>query len=163
MTTAIRGSVFYLDSSALVKRYLAEQGSDRITALCLPTDNTIITARITKAEIASAMGRKHRLGELARSNYTVALQDLSHHFNHEYIVAEVDEAVVDLAVRLTTRQKLRGYDAVQLATALTINASFTHANLPPITFVAADSNLLQAAQSEGLRTENPSLLSPSAS
>ena len=119
----------------------------------------IATGRITKAEIASAMAWKNRNGELTHSNYTVALQDLAHHFSHEYILAEIDEAVIDLAVELTKRQRLRGYDAVQLAAALTINASLMQASLPPITFVAADRNLLQAAQGESLNTENPNTFS----
>jgi len=50
---------------------------------------------------------------------------------------------------------LGGYDAVQLATALTANAVLTAANLPPLVFVAADDDLLAAARAEGLSVENP--------
>ena len=160
MTGVSQMTVFYLDSSALVKRYIAEQGSSWIVDLCLPAHNTMIaTERITKAEVASAMARKYRNSDLTQPNYQIALQDLTHHFDHEYILVEIDEAVVNLAVELTTRQKLRGYDAIQLAAALSINTPLTQANFPPITFIAADENLLQAADSEGLKSENPNIFS----
>jgi hypothetical protein len=58
-------------------------------------------------------------------------------------------------VELTQRQKLRGYDAVHLAATLTLNDTLIEAQFPPITFVAADDNLLEAAQSEGLSIRNP--------
>lgn len=55
----------------------------------------------------------------------------------------------------TQNHRLRGYDAIHLATALTVNAALTAANLPPLIFVAADDDLLAAARAEGLATENP--------
>jgi predicted nucleic acid-binding protein len=150
------GAVFYLDSSALVKRYLTEAGSSWTTALChSSTDNTIATGRITKAEVAAAFARKHRNSNLSQSDYGIALQDLTHHFEHQYLIVDVDQALVDLAVDLTQRQKLRGYDAIQLAAALTLNSMLTQAQSPPLTFVAADDDLLQASHAEGLSTKDP--------
>ena len=60
---------------------------------------------------------------------------------------------------LTQRHRLRGYDAVQLASALTANRTLTGAGLAVLTFVAADNDLLVAAQSEGMVAENPNKLS----
>lgn len=52
--TARPSLVFYLDTSALVKRYVAESGSSWIINLCDPVSgNTISTARITRAEAAA--------------------------------------------------------------------------------------------------------------
>ena len=62
---------------------------------------------------------------------------------------------VDSAIQLTRRQKLRGYDAIHLACALTLHKPLIDHGLPPLTFIAADDNLLAAAQSEGLTTANP--------
>ena len=56
---------------------------------------------------------------------------------------------------LTQNLKLRGYDAVQLATTLVANEALTAASLPGLTFVAADHDLLTAANAEGLDAENP--------
>ena len=53
--------VYYLDASALVKRYTTETGSRWITALCQPASGTLMaTARITKA--AAAFASKLRQG-----------------------------------------------------------------------------------------------------
>lgn len=158
MSSPAPGPVFYLDASALVKRYVVESGSSWATALCDPsTNNTIATTRITKAEAAAAFASKQRSGGLSQDDYTEALQDLTHDFTHQYVLVEIDQALVDLAVDLTTRQKLRGYDAVQLASALTLNNVLTQTQRPPLTFIAADDDLLQAAQDEGLSTDNPNL------
>jgi hypothetical protein len=156
MTNPPPGLVFYLDASALVKRYTVEVGSGWIVGLCHPsTGHPIATARITKAEAAAAFASKCRGGGLSPTHYTQALQDLEHDFKHEYSVVEIDQALVDLAVSLTQRHKLRGYDAVQLASALTLNGLLAQSQMSPLTFVAADNDLLQAAQGEGLATDNP--------
>jgi predicted nucleic acid-binding protein len=156
MTNQPPGRVFYLDASALVKRYIAETGSSWVIGLCHPpAGNTIATARISKAEAAATFARKRRSGGLSQADYMGVLQDLAHDFAHQYLLVEIDQALVDLAVDLTKRQKLRGYDAVQLAAALTLNSVLTQAQFPPLTFVAADDDLLKAAQDEGLTTDNP--------
>jgi hypothetical protein len=157
--SSLHGSVFYFDTSALVKRYVTETGSVWITGLCqLPTGNLIATARIAKAEAAAAFARKYRSGNLSQTHYAEVLRDLSYDFTHQYLLVETDQALVDLAVELTQRQKLRGYDAVHLAATLTLNDTLIEAQFPPITFVAADDNLLEAAQSEGLSIRNPNHL-----
>lgn len=58
-------------------------------------------------------------------------------------------------MRLIRRHPLRGYDAVQLATALEWGERLTAFGLARPVFVSADSVLNQAAVSEGLQTENP--------
>jgi predicted nucleic acid-binding protein len=156
MTGSPPGTVFYLDASALVKRYVAETGDSWIIALCHPpVGNTIATARVTKAEAAAAFASKRRGGGLSQTHYTNALRDLAHDFAHQYLLVDIDQALVDLAVDLTKRQKLRGYDAMQLAAALTLNGMLTQAQFPPLIFIAADDDLLKVAQSEGLGTDNP--------
>jgi hypothetical protein len=62
---------------------------------------------------------------------------------------------IDRAVLLTQRHRLRGYDAVQLAMGLTANDDLVRAGRAVLVFATADNDLLQAAQSEGLATDNP--------
>jgi predicted nucleic acid-binding protein len=158
MTSASGSTVFYLDSSALAKRYVVEIGSAWVEALCRPTVGyTIATARITKAESAAAFARKLRDGGLTPANYVNALRDLAHDFAYRYVLVDADETLVDLAVDLTKRQKLRGYDAIQLAAALTLNDLLMQTSLAPLTFVCADEDLVRSAQGEGLATDNPNL------
>jgi len=69
----------------------------------------------------------------------------------------ITRAIIDRAVRLTQGHKLRGYDAVQLATALAVDTALTVAGLSQLIFVAADGDLLTAANAEGLATEDPNI------
>jgi hypothetical protein len=50
---------------------------------------------------------------------------------------------------------LRGYDAMQLATALEVNTLRIVSGLPPLTLVSADVELNAAAIAEGLTVEDP--------
>ena len=75
--------------------------------------------------------------------------------NEEYIIAPLSDQVVDLAVDLTRRHPLRGYDAVHLATAIVLNTALLEAELSPLTFVSADEILCEAARGEGLPADNP--------
>jgi predicted nucleic acid-binding protein len=156
VTDALSEAVFYLDTSALVKRYVVEPGSSWLAQLCSQeSEKTIATALITQAEAAAAFARKTRDGTLLSADLTRILQDLAHDFTREYVTVEINHGLVERAVNLTTRHKLRGYDAVQLAAALELNSILLAAKLASATFVAADDELLAAAQIEGLLIANP--------
>ena len=68
---------------------------------------------------------------------------------------EVTESVGDTAMRLAESYALRGYDAVQLAAALELQAVRASFGLPAIIFVSADHRLNATASTEGLPVENP--------
>jgi hypothetical protein len=63
--------------------------------------------------------------------------------------------VIDSAVELTQYHRLRGYDAVQLATAVITRETLQQQQLPSPAFVAADSHLLAAAVAAQLPVANP--------
>lgn len=150
-------SHYYLDSSALMKRYSPEVGSDRIKKLTNPASgNLIFLAEITLAEMAAAIASKHRMpgGITALARDRVLSLFLSH-CTGQYQLLPVDRTIINSAVVLTQHHRLRGYDAVQLATALAANRMFISAELPALTFAAADNDLLTAARANGLTAENP--------
>jgi predicted nucleic acid-binding protein len=110
------------------------------------------------AEVGAALAVKHRVpGGITLRERDSALSLFLSHCQSEYELISVSRLIVDLAVRLTQDHKLRGYDAVQLASALVTNQTFTAAGLSSLTFIAADSDLLTAAQAEGLSIDNPNL------
>ena len=151
-------SHFYLDASAVVKRYSPETGSDWVRALTdPPTGHTIVLSEITLAEVAAALAAKHCTpGGITQKERDDALALFLSHCDTEYELIALSRFIVDRAVSLTQNHKLRGYDAVQLATALAVNEALVAASLPALTFVAADHDLLTAANAEGLDAENPS-------
>jgi predicted nucleic acid-binding protein len=152
-------SHFYLDASALVKRYSPEVGSAWIRSLIDPvSEHTLALSEITLAEVGAALAVKHRVPDgitLQERNSALAL--FLSHCQSEYELISVSRLIIDLAVGLTQSHKLRGYDAVQLASALVTNQAFTAAGLSSLTFIAADSDLLTAARAEGLSVDDPNL------
>jgi uncharacterized protein len=106
--------------------------------------------------VAAAIAAKHRAPQgisLAARNRAVGcfLQDCAQRF----LVFPLERAIIDSAVSLTQRYRLRGYDAVQLAAGLAANDDMVTAGRPPLVLVAADSDLVLAARAEGLTTDNP--------
>lgn len=145
----------YLDSSALVKRYLVEVGTSWVQARCADSTQTIAVAEIGLVEIAAAFAGKLRGAHVTPTQYQSARTDLIADAQDEYVLVTVNRAVVDEAIGLTAQHRLRGYDAVHLACALILNRALLAHQLPSLMFISADDDLLKAAAAEGLPTDNP--------
>lgn len=149
-------SAYYLDTSALVKRYFPETGSAWILALTDPqAEHILLISAVTRVEAAAAFAIKHRSGRATREERDAAIKLLVLHTTTEYQSVSIEAPLLDLALELTQRHRLRGYDAVQLATARLIHQHYLATQLPMLTFVSADTDLLTAAHAEGLLTDNP--------
>ena len=152
-------TAYYLDSSALVKRYLTEVGSAWVDSITDPAaGHRILVTEIALVEVAAALAARHRAPRgISRPAGDRALTLFRRHFATEYEVTAITRPLLDRAVDLTQRHRLRGYDAVQLATALAAESSLVAAGLPGLTFVAADADLVAAARAEGLGADDPNL------
>lgn len=149
-------TVYFLDSSALVKRYVGEIGSTWVqTITSSQAGNRLIIARITWVEVLSALARLQREGQLAKVNVTTAIRAFRYHLDTQYQVVELDRTLAQIAGRLVQQHPLRAYDSVQLASALKLQSAFTKIAATSLVFVSADSRLLAVAQTEGLGTDNP--------
>jgi hypothetical protein len=149
-------AAYYFDSSALVKRYAQEVGSSWVNSLTdLQSGNNIFTALVTGAEIVAAIARKARVSSIPMQDATAAIVTFKGHFKTEYHVVLINAAIVERAMDLAERYGLRGYDAVQLASALTVQAELSVGGVSLTAFVSADTDLNKAAQAEGLVVETP--------
>jgi len=147
---------YYFDTSALVKYYAQEVGTSWVFKICdAPQESIVATSRVTKAEAAAAFARKYRQGELLAEDYARVMDKITDDFLWRYVLVEVTPEVVDLATNLITRHKLRGYDAIHLASGLTLNSILAQTQFTQVAFVAADNDLLIAAKQEQLLVENP--------
>lgn len=150
--------IYYLDTSALIKRYVAETGSTWIRTLADPTaPNLLLTARLTVVEARSALARRKRAASISDDDHAFAVGMLANHAFTQYHFVELEGAVVNLAGDLLDRHPLRAYDAVQLASALMINSALLAADLSGLIFLTADDRLLSTAQIEGMVCDNPNL------
>ena len=149
-------AAYYLDTSAIVKRYALEQGTDWLLALVASDEgHDLYTVRLSGPEMISARYRKERTGQVASEEARRAVRDFRADWLQHYWIVEVTAEVSDKAMDLAERHYLRGYDAVHLAAALALHEVRQGLMLPDLTFLSADTDQLQAALSEGLRAENP--------
>lgn len=150
-------SLYFLDASAIVKRYVDERGSEWVRAIVdSAAMHDLVIAEIGIVEVAAAYSARQRAQPAAdRAIRERPLRRFLRDCNLHYTVVGADRRTIDLAVQLTGRHRLRGYDAVQLASALRVNESVTRDGQPALTFVSADSDLLLAARGESLQTDNP--------
>jgi len=149
-------TTYFMDSSGIVKRYAEEIGTRWIQALCdVQTGSTIAMAQIGIVEVAAALARKRRDSSISEGEYQGAMRDFIRDAQQQYQMVATGQEVINLAVELTRRQMLRGYDAVQLASAMILNRALLAQELPALIFVSADDNLLAAARNEGPSVDHP--------
>lgn len=139
--------IHFLDTSALVKRYVREPGSEAVATAI--RKGTVVLARITYAEILAALARATREKLLTESRRDRIFREIGLDFR-TWTIIEIRQPVLDRIPGLVLRHPLRGYDAVQLAAALTVQDRGG-----TVQFWSADERLVAAAASEGLRTANP--------
>ena len=149
-------SAFFFDSSGIVKRFVNEAGSAWTINLIKPlSGNRIYIARITHAEVVSAIERRRRDNSLSTAHADKALLRFERSLAGRYLFVEIRPIVVETAASLAKKHPLRGFDSVQLAAALFANAQRLSIGASALTFISADNRLNNAAQAEGLATDNP--------
>jgi predicted nucleic acid-binding protein len=138
--------ILYLDTSAFLKKYFREAGSDEIIARWKDATG-IVTSSVAYAEALASIHRKKR--DLKCSNDI--FENIIHLFRRDWrslIRVEVTDELNDWIDKMVSHYPLRGFDAIHLASALIV-----HDKLPEkFLFACYDNKLLQAAQSAGLQT-----------
>ena len=139
------------DASALVTRYVVETGRETPVR-----SSVVVISAVSQVEVASAIWRKQRMGELSPSRARVLvdafLRDLNASYQRlsatavvTYLPVATSTAVLDDAVSLVGVHGLRAYDAVQLASAVLARAAD-----PTLTeLITYDVALHRAAAAEG--------------
>lgn len=149
-------NAYFLDSSALVKRYVPEIGTNWILSITDPaTSHALAIAQITWVEVMSALARRQREGSLSTEQFIFTLQDFRYDFENLFQVIDIDQALIETAGELVIQYPLRAYDAVQLASALRFQSNLTQIPNNQLVFVSADERLINVAQTEGLIADNP--------
>jgi uncharacterized protein len=149
-------SAYFFDSSALVKRYIIEAGSKWVISLLKPSaNNTIFIAQIAGVEVTSAIARRRKGLKITPIKATKSILRFQKDFQFRFFQKSLSPSLVELAMQFADKHELRGYDAVQLASAVESDKLRQINGLSPVIFVSADSTLNAAAQAEGLAVENP--------
>lgn len=136
--------IIYCDTSALIKRYVFEEGTKEVDALW-EESFSIATSVVAFAETMSAFSRKLREGVFSTKEFREAASDFKEDF-HSLILISVDHRLNQSIESLLMRHPLRGFDAIHLASALV----FKELKNSDIRFVCFDRSLNEAALLEGL-------------
>jgi predicted nucleic acid-binding protein len=141
--------MIYLDSSALVKRYIDEPGSAAVDRL-LAGHPYAATSRLAYPEILSALHRKHKAGDFPAR----VLGDLVKAFESDWnrlFVLEFPDELLPAVKQVIRRHAVRGADSVHLVTALWLRSELKE----DLMFACADAKLLAAARKERLIPFDP--------
>ncbi|MEM1182532.1 MAG: type II toxin-antitoxin system VapC family toxin [Acidobacteriota bacterium] len=140
--------IAFFDASALVKRYIEEPGSDVVEGLLKAEFPA--AARLTEVEVSSAIERRCREGSFGASERDRAIGALRRDIK-SFLMVELTAAVVERSLGLLARYPLRTGDALQLASCVELRERLEY----PVTFVAFDRRLNEAAGREGLALASP--------
>lgn len=141
--------MLYVDSSALVKKYVEEPGSDRVLKL-LAQSGMAVTSKLAYPELLAGLGRKRREKGITEKDYRDALVDFESDWN-AFLIIEFQDELLAVIKLLTMKHALKGADLVHLASALWIQKAAKE----KVDFVASDIQLLRAAKAEKLEIINP--------
>ncbi len=139
--------IYYIDTSALAKKYVLEPGSEGLLQFLLEA-NYLLTSFLSELETLATLERAKKMHRLD----SPALRQTIKFFEKEIDSGEIvlipfDAAIHKIAKRLVRQRHLRAPDAIQLATALSLGPLFKERSI----FLGADQLLLDAARLEGLR------------
>lgn len=132
----------FFDSSAFVKRYISEAGTDAVLEWC-DRASAIGLSGIALPEIISAFCRLRREARITDTQYrqlkSLLLADIE-----DAAVCDLTPEVLGNAISCLESKVLRGMDAIHIGSAMALKAD---------AFVSADSRQCEAAAWTGLRVE----------
>jgi predicted nucleic acid-binding protein len=136
--------ITYVDTSTLLKLIIDEDGSERALTIW-SSANVVASVNLIVVEARAALAAAKRDRRLTAAQLRSAIAELEALVSDLHIVPVTDELVAS-AGELADSEGLRGYDAVHLAAALTIEATVLS---------SADAALCSAASRRGLHIANP--------
>lgn len=140
--------ILFADTSALLKLYIEEPGSERMQTIVAASEE-VAASLLTYGEIYATLARRRREASLSAAQHAVATAEFERDWREMVQVPLGPETLAEIPA-LCSRYPLRGGDALQLASAL----RFTRNRLP-LVFACSDQQLLEAAAGEALETFDP--------
>ena len=138
--------ILFCDTSALVKLYVREDGSDAVAARAA-TSEALAVCRVTWVEIMSALARRVR----ERPQDEATLASARERFVMDwprYLCLELTQDLAELAGDYAETFALRAYDSIQLAA-----AEFARRDMPgEVQFACFDTRLSKAARILGIES-----------
>ena len=135
--------LYFVDTSALVKRYHKEEGTDKIDEIFDLEDRVIVISNLTITETISAFKRKQNNGKISKDDLNSFISKFFFDIIRDFLVLELTGKHIEESIRLVLERNLRTLDALQLAISLDIKDF-------ELVFVSSDKQLCKTAEEEGL-------------
>ncbi|RLC12697.1 MAG: hypothetical protein DRI57_17425 [Deltaproteobacteria bacterium] len=137
---------FFIDTSALIKLYHEESGTERLTRLIISETPIIVISDLTIIEMVSALAKKVRTREIDEHIFNEAVLNFENDVS-AFEVTDINENIKRYASYLLKtvgmQRGLKSLDSLQLASALAAPET-------PELFIAADNLLGEIAELQGL-------------
>lgn len=134
--------IAYFDTSAVVPLLVADEPGLGACRQAWSLADAVVTSRLLYVEAAAALAKAERMDRLTRAAHDRAARGLDE-LGRQFDLVEIGAALVHRAARLARQHRLRGFDAVHCAAALSLAGPGTIA-------VGSDRNLVAAWRAEGL-------------
>ena len=136
----------FCDTSALIKKYIAETGSDKFEKI-LRKAETLLVSAITEIETISTFKRLLMEKAIDEHEYNVVCGDFEMDYQY-FTVISFDGEIAKNAIRAIESYQLKTLDSIQLGTAVYVKDEIDY-------FVVCDARLIKAAAKERIKTINP--------
>lgn len=136
----------FFDTSALIKNYIQESGSDRVDSL-LSEAEIIYVSSILEIETVSTFKRLQIEKAITENEYKILKREFETDYNY-FITADLTINVIEKAKTVIEKYYLKSLDAIHLAAATLLADEIDY-------FICCDEKLLKAAEKEGIKIINP--------
>ena len=131
--------ILFFDTSALIKRYISERGSEKVDELYNMATQILVSA-ITKTESYSTLRRLRAENHLSRKDYNSIKTNIGKDFQYFVVIPFIYE-IESSAIKLIEQHQLKSLDSIQLSTAIYCKSIIDN-------LVAEDTRLLKSAKAE---------------
>jgi predicted nucleic acid-binding protein len=132
----------YCDSSSFAKRFVEEEGSDKVESVCCQASELGLSV-LCVPEVVSALNRRKREHALTVVQYGEAKRRLLDDVR-DAVIVNLTPSVIGSAIRVLETSPVRAMDALHVACALEWGADL---------FASSDDRQLKAAKKAGLNTQ----------
>lgn len=136
----------FFDTSALIKKYIEETGSDIVDDL-LDKAESVYVSSITEIEVFSTFKRLLVEKAITENDYKILKADFKFDFQF-FTAVRFDDFITEKAKAVIEKYQLKSLDSIQLSSALFLKDEIDY-------FIGCDEKLIKAGRREGLKIRNP--------
>ena len=145
---------FYFDTSAIVKEYREEIGSEILERIFELKEHGLATSFWTILEFSVAFSVRMRRKGLSREAFDMVFSRFIKDLLDRFTITGVDDELIASAIPLSIKHNLPSADCLQLASAINLKKALDPAK-ERLVLLCSDRDLIEAAEKEGIELINP--------